>query len=204
MNDQMPGTEGYAENAARLAVQYETLTFEQAAGPFLALIPASSAIILDVGAGTGRDAAALVRRGHRVTAVEPVAEFRAIGQSIHAGVDINWIDDALPELASIAGLGLQFDIVMLQAVWMHFEPEQRSRAMATLSRLLSPSSALLISYRNGPAIYGRRLFPVDAAETRAAASRHGLRPTLHEVRSDALGRPDIEWTYLAFARDPSS
>ena len=45
-----------------------------------ALIPATPSRVLDVGAGTGRDAAALAALGHSVVAVEPTPELRAHGQ----------------------------------------------------------------------------------------------------------------------------
>ncbi|SCG08174.1 hypothetical protein GA0115255_123563 [Streptomyces sp. Ncost-T6T-2b] len=52
-------TAGYAEAADALAVQYEQVTFEDVHRDVLHLLPSAPARILDVGAGTGRDAAAL-------------------------------------------------------------------------------------------------------------------------------------------------
>ena len=81
-------TDGYAENAAALAEQYERLTFEDVHRDMLALFPVEPGRVLDVGAGTGRDAAALSARGHRVTAVEPTRELREHGQRAHARAGI--------------------------------------------------------------------------------------------------------------------
>jgi protein-L-isoaspartate O-methyltransferase len=83
----------------------------------LDVIPAGPAHVLDVGAGSGRDAAALARRGHHVTAVEPSAGFRAEAALRHAGLSIEWIDDGLPGLASLGSRS--YDLVLLSAVWMH-------------------------------------------------------------------------------------
>ena len=55
--------------------------------------------MLDVGAGTGRDAAWLARLGHEVVAVEPSAAMRAEAERRHPAARIRWIDDRLPGLA---------------------------------------------------------------------------------------------------------
>ena len=47
----------YEQNANQLVAQYESLTFEDVHPSILDLLPASGATILDVGAGSGRDAA---------------------------------------------------------------------------------------------------------------------------------------------------
>jgi protein-L-isoaspartate O-methyltransferase len=82
------GSHGYGENATALAQQYESITFEEVHRDVLHLFPSSPSKVLDVGAGSGRDAAALARRGHWVTAVEPTGALRRQGQAIHAGVEI--------------------------------------------------------------------------------------------------------------------
>ena len=59
----MQGTEGYREEAATLVPRYEALVFEDVHREVIHLFPAPPAHVLDVGAGTGRDAAALARAG---------------------------------------------------------------------------------------------------------------------------------------------
>jgi hypothetical protein len=66
------GTEGYAEHAEVLASAWRGISFEDHHRPVLHLIPDAPSRILDVGAGMGRDAAALAAMGHAVLAVEPV------------------------------------------------------------------------------------------------------------------------------------
>ncbi|WP_204324597.1 class I SAM-dependent methyltransferase, partial [Stenotrophomonas maltophilia] len=65
----------------------------------LHLVPAAPVRAIDIGAGTGRDAAALAARGHRVLAVEPTAELLAEARRLHPSALIEWLDDGLPELA---------------------------------------------------------------------------------------------------------
>jgi protein-L-isoaspartate O-methyltransferase len=73
------GTEGYAETADRLVEQYESRTFADVHKSILSLIPTTPCRALDIGAGTGRDAAALAAMGHSVLAVEPTEAMRAHG-----------------------------------------------------------------------------------------------------------------------------
>ena len=70
------GNEGYTEEAAALTRQYESVRFVDVHGPVLHLFPTVPSDVLDIGAGTGRDAAALAGMGHRVVAAEPTAALR--------------------------------------------------------------------------------------------------------------------------------
>jgi SAM-dependent methyltransferase len=79
------GTEGYAEEAEALLVQYEGLAFEHVQRWTLPLIPPGPRRILEIGAGTGRDAAGFAALGHSVVAVEPTAEFRMRAAELHRG-----------------------------------------------------------------------------------------------------------------------
>ncbi|MFD7859817.1 class I SAM-dependent methyltransferase [Streptomyces microflavus] len=93
--------------------------------------------MLDIGAGTGRDAAALAALGHSVVAVGPTAELRGHGQRIHAGSAVEWVDDALPAL-SLHQCSGRFAAVFATAVWMHLDAEERGLAMARIAALLMP------------------------------------------------------------------
>ncbi|WP_329486023.1 class I SAM-dependent methyltransferase [Kitasatospora sp. NBC_01246] len=194
------GTAGYAEAAAELAVQYEEVTFEQVHRELLHLFPGAPSTVLDFGAGTGRDAAALAALGHRVVAAEPTEELRRIGQRIHADSDIRWVDDALPEAAAVTASEERFDLVLLTAVWMHLADRERLLAMAALARLLAPAGRVMLSLRHGPVPPGRRMFDVPADETVALADRHGLTLLTHVTRPDLHARPGVTWTLLAFER----
>ncbi|MBM3645883.1 MAG: class I SAM-dependent methyltransferase [Alphaproteobacteria bacterium] len=62
------------------------------------LLPRAPALVLDVGAGTGRDAAWLASRGLEVVAVEPSGPMLAEGQRLHPSPSIRWISNSLPGL----------------------------------------------------------------------------------------------------------
>ncbi|TDB71748.1 class I SAM-dependent methyltransferase [Actinomadura sp. KC216] len=191
------GTVGYAEAAEVLARQYEGLAFVDVHKDVLHLFPTPASRILDVGAGSGRDAAALARAGHHVVAVEPTDELRAVGERLHASERIEWLADALPDLSALPAT-CDFDMILLSAVWMHLDKHERHTAMGRLATLTAPSARIILTLRHGPVPPGRRMFDVSAEETIANAAAAGLRLVHRSSRQDALGRPDLTWTILAF------
>ncbi|MDT0342839.1 class I SAM-dependent methyltransferase [Streptomyces litchfieldiae] len=194
-----PGAQRYyAESADRLGRQYESVAFEDAHEAFLPFLPPGPATAADIGAGTGRDAAALAARGYAITAVEPVRELRDLARRLHPGPSITWLADSLPALTRLEG---PFDLILVSAVWMHLEETERPRAMARLHDLLAPAGRLLVSLRHGPPPPDRRMFDVSDEETVELARRHGLRLLNHTAGTeDRLGRPEVRWISLVFAR----
>jgi HAD superfamily hydrolase (TIGR01509 family) len=191
------GTAGYAAQAEALLEQYEGVSFEEVHRRVLPLLPPTPAEALDLGAGTGRDAAALAARGYRVTAVEPVAELRELGQRRHADAGIAWVAGSLPLLAGVSG---PFDLIMGTAVWMHLSPVERTRAFERVLELLAPGGTLLLTVRHGPVPAGRRMFEVPDAELLGQAAAAGLRVAHRDERGDLHGRGEVRWSEFGFVR----
>jgi len=79
MSVQVSGTEGYAEEARELFKRYETVPAKEAHRAVLHLIPPAPGNILDIGSGTGRDAAWFAALGHRGTATHINDSARTFG-----------------------------------------------------------------------------------------------------------------------------
>ncbi|MEV7186806.1 class I SAM-dependent methyltransferase [Kitasatospora sp. NPDC093102] len=195
------GTAGYGEAADQLAVQYESVSFAEVHRELHHLYPAPPASVLDVGAGTGRDAAALAALGHRVVAAEPTPELRAVGERLHAGSGVRWVADALPGLPLLVAEGERYDLVLLTAVWMHLAPAERPPAMAALTRLLAPAGRLALTLRHGPVPPGRRMFDLPPEPTITFAAACGLHLLHRATRPDLHGRDGVHWTALLFERE---
>ncbi|RYF42609.1 MAG: class I SAM-dependent methyltransferase [Comamonadaceae bacterium] len=195
MTDPQPlSTAGYSATAEALIPQYESLSFEEVHGAILGWYPSAPCDVLDIGAGTGRDAAALARMGHRVTAVEPTAELRAYGERAHGGLGITWIDDGLPHLPVLRARTQTFDLILLTAVWMHLDAQERRDGMAALAALLRPGGRISFSLRHGPVPEGRRMFDVSAAALAEEAAPHGLASLCVVETPGLFGRADVSWT----------
>jgi SAM-dependent methyltransferase len=200
------GTEGYSNEAADLRERYEAIAFADLHAPVLHLMPEAPCRVLDIGAGTGRDAAAFAALGHAVVAVEPVDEMRSAAMALHPSRSISWLKDGLPELAVTRARGEQFKLIMLTAVWMHLDAQQRQAAMPKVAALLLDGGTMIMSLRHGPVPPGRRMFEVSAAETITLAKPEGLDCVLHgHTQSVESGNRSVgvTWTRLAFAKRSS-
>ncbi|HEY8614601.1 class I SAM-dependent methyltransferase [Phenylobacterium sp.] len=197
------GTDGYAQEAAAAFDRYDALPFEHVHRAALHLFPERPSRVLDIGAGTGRDAGWWVARGARVVAAEPTDELREPARLRHPSPAITWLGDGLAELSAVHALQLTFELVMCTGVWMHLDQAERRRAMRATAPLLGPAGQLSISLRHGPVPEGRRMFEVTGAETRALAAEHGLNCRL-EVDQESIQPSNrnagVTWTYLLFER----
>jgi SAM-dependent methyltransferase len=200
---QVSGTEGYAEEADELFKLYEAISAAHSHRAVLHLIPTAPASILDIGSGTGRDAAWFASQGHRVVAVEPTDAMRIPAMALHPSPAIEWLDDSLPDLALLRARGETFDLVMLSAVWMHLDEAQRRRAMPNLAALIAAGGTVIMTLRHGPVPAGRRMFEVSAEETIELAQAQGLQVVLNvrmESSQEANRIAGVNWTTLAFVK----
>ena len=187
----------YDANAKAAAADYETAEAEDIHGWLLGLLPPARATILDVGAGSGRDAAWLASRGYDVVAVEPSAAMRDEALRRHPGTTVRWIGDTLPVLDTVTRSGLSFDLILLSAVWMHVAPTQRARAFRKLVNLLRPGGLIAITLRHGPGDPERGMHPVSTSELEALARDHGASVQRIVDAPDQLGRTEVRWTQVA-------
>jgi SAM-dependent methyltransferase len=204
MTEHVSGTEGYASEADDLFARYESLAPQDVHRAVLHLLPSAPARVLDIGAGTGRDAAWFAEQGHQVVAVEPTDALRLRAMALHPSPRIAWIDDALPELAVLRARDDQFDLIMMTAVLMHLDADERARALQNLTDLLAPKGLLIMRLRHGPVPPGRRMFDVAAKDVTAVAAPLGLR-CVFEHHGGSLGMQNhsagVTWTTLALIRD---
>jgi SAM-dependent methyltransferase len=197
MAEQAAGTAGYGEQANALIAQYESVGFEDVQRDVLHLFPQQPSRILDIGAGSGRDAGALAQRGHTVVAVEPTRELREDGQRRYCLPNLQWLDDHLPLLQATRKRDQGFDLILLTAVWMHLQVAERHSAMQVISGLLLPAGRVIMSLRHGPVPPGRQMFDVSAAETIELATAFGLHCTYQGEREDMFDRAGVRWSLLA-------
>jgi SAM-dependent methyltransferase len=184
----------YEQNASTLARQYESLSFQDVHGSLLDLLPPPGSTVLDIGAGSGRDAAWLAANGYEVVAVEPSDGMLSEARQRHPSSKIHWLSDSLPDLAKVRRLGLSFDLILLSAVWMHIPPVSRQRALRKLVTLLAPKGRIAISLRLGAPDAGRAMHAVSMEELSSLALQFGLRVVRTTDSPDRLGRSEVSWT----------
>ncbi|MEO5743664.1 MAG: methyltransferase domain-containing protein [Terracoccus sp.] len=119
-------------------------------------LPAAPARVLDVGAGQGTQALRLAAAGHKVTAVEPDHDMRAVftanaarlGPTERARVSLLAFD-----LARLSSHAATHDVVLCHGVLMYL-PESGA-AVAELARRVAPGGLLSIVARNEDAMAWR-------------------------------------------------
>ena len=186
----------YNAKAPTLVRDYEDLLFEEVHAPVLDLLPDPGAHILDMGAGSGRDAAWFAANGYKVLATEPATEMRNLGKALHPSPNIRWLDDALPTQEQVLRSKLTFDLIWLSAVWMHVPPSARARAFRKLVSVMSPGGSMMLTLRQGPTPADRPMEPATAADVEVLARRHGLQTVRSERIPDILGRDGIAWEVI--------
>jgi SAM-dependent methyltransferase len=184
----------YDGHASVQAAVYETIDPARLHSWLTDLLPAAPALVLDVGAGSGRDAAWLARLGHDVVAVEPSAGLRAEAARHHGSTSVRWVADSLPALTGTLRLGLAFDLILLSGVWQHINPNERARALRKLLGLLRPGGVLVVTLRHGLVDAARAMHPVSLAELERLAREFGAMVVRTAETADQLDRPDVTWT----------
>ena len=192
----MPHLVGDA-NAAHLVRKYETVRADALHRCLDGFLSSDSGVLaLDVGAGSGRDAAWLAYKGYGVIAVEPSPKLRAAAKRLHPEATIRWLDDRLPDLSGVIRLGLTFDLVLLSGVWQHTTPAERPRVFRKLISLLKGGGTLALTLRNGPSEPERCMHPVSLEEVERLARQQGATVIRAEEMPDLLGRREVSWTYV--------
>ena len=191
-------TDYYSEHADSFISQYEDLPAEDIHREWSHLVPATKSLILDVGAGSGRDAAWLAKQGHEVVAIEPASLLRKKAQRLHPSPSIQWINDTLPALTETYKLGITFDVILLSAVWIHVPPSDRTRAFRKLANLLKPGGKLVISLRHGESPDKRVMYPCSSAELKNFAKDHLLTVLKETNCQDRMGRTAVNWSTIVF------
>lgn len=186
----------YGAHVEEVSARFEALAADDVHAWLVDLLPPAPAMVLDVGAGAGRDAAWLAGRGLEVVAIEPSGPMLDFARQFHPSPSIRWLSDSLPGLARTMRLGLAFDLILLSGVWMFVAPAERARAFRKLITLLKPGGRLAFSLRMGPPSTEKRMHPASPAEIEALARAHGALVERAAATPDLQGREGLSWTSL--------
>lgn len=190
--------EHYHQHAAQFQAQYDSLVAEEVHADWASLLDSCvPGRALDVGAGSGRDALWLMRKGWQVTAVEPAQGLRERGQRT-TGKQVKWVDTQLPLLSNLERPAEGYDLILLSAVWMHLPQNERPQAFTRLAELLATTGRLIITLRFGPSDPKRPMYDVSVDELRQLAQpqRLELQRLGPEISIDRLQRPEVSWQTL--------
>jgi SAM-dependent methyltransferase len=196
--DSQDAVDYYDQDAQAFALRYDGVTFDSVHTDLADLLPAVGAAVLDIGAGSGRDARALAVRGLNVTAVEPAAAFRQLARNDHR---IAWVDDRLPALSSLRAEDQRFAFILCSAVLMLLPRHQLAPSFAAMAQLLDAGGTLAINIRNPvPGEPAELVHAHSNEDILTAADDAGLSLVRQDTASDALGRQERRWRTFVFSR----
>ncbi len=195
--------EWYEVNADFITEEFEQLEFQQLHATLLNYLPQHPCSILEIGSGSGRDAAGLAELGHKVIAVEPSSALRGRAQLMHQHSRITWVDDKLPELEAVRKLGAHYDVIFLSAVWMHLPYSDRQPSLERILELLKKEGLLYITLRHGPFEMVEGFWDIPDEELVKLIREYGLVEIEQSTEDDLLNRPGVTWTrfVLQYFRD---
>lgn len=192
----------YDKNSDKLTKQYNSLSFQDVHKNILEHLPQNGSI-LDVGCGSGRDAYGLAQMGYDVTAVDPALNMLIKAQENFKHDNITWVNDSMPALDKVKSMNKKFDFILLSAVWMHIEPEDRKEAFKSLKSLLNKDAQMVISLRFGDFHDGRKAIPVSQDEIQTFSDELNIQSqSLLENDADQLNRGDVSWQIMRFQNTP--
>jgi 2-polyprenyl-3-methyl-5-hydroxy-6-metoxy-1,4-benzoquinol methylase len=152
---------------------------------------------LDLGCGSGRDAFWLARdKGFDVVAIDGSEEMIRLARQEKANPAILYMVDVLPGIERVKATGKKFDVVLMSAVWMHLNKDERQILADNLADITNKNALIYISLRDGPSPADRPMFPVSVKEVREIAlSRDMDFEHLGRVE-DRQGRGQVFWEYV--------
>lgn len=192
----------YAKNASSLSTEYQQTSDGHMEALDLAF--AGSRSVLDVGCGTGRDAAYLLKRGKHVIGIDGSEAMLAAARQTFAAAKLD--PEGRLHHAALPDLGIfedaRFDGLLCNAVLMHLPEESLFDTVYSLKRVLRPGGTLLLTIpESRPGIdpkthrdAGGRLYSgLPAAKLQLLFERVGFRLESSEVVDDPLGRDGYIW-----------
>lgn len=193
--------DGYIDDSNFLIQSFEAVSSPDLLSHVLNFIPSSNCRVIEIGAGTGRDAAWLALKGLNVSAVEPMADFREAGKSLHPSPLIEWFDDSLPSLSQIIQQNKTYELALLISVWQHVPKADKLASLTNLHSILEQNGKLIISVRNGPGSINRKCYPTSAKETIVIALQCGFKLIFsYKALSvqESNKKSHVTWTWLVF------
>lgn len=199
---QVKGTIGYSNVVQKYVRATNEVPFDILHKEFLKFIPKEQSLILDLGAGTGRDAYELSLKGHLVLAIEPLIGFRIAGQELYKSENLKWIDDSLPKLKKLEEYNNKVDFALSSSVWHHLNKIEQDKAIKRVSELLKPNGIFAFSLRNGPAGVGTHVFPTNLQRTIIQSKKYDLEPVFEIDNQPSLmkNKENVKWSKLVLKK----
>jgi protein-L-isoaspartate O-methyltransferase len=183
----------YNRNAKQVFEKYQGVDPIKVHASWLGHMPPKPGLALDVGGGSGRDAAWLSQLGWEVVVVEPAIALLQLGQKATETDSVTWINDALPILVKLQEYLHSFSLILVSGVLMHLPHHQRIDSLETLTGLMADNSLLIVTLRQGPDLERREFYQVSSDEIVQFAEKKSLQVEVSDTLADELKRDGVTW-----------
>jgi SAM-dependent methyltransferase len=196
----------YEGEAPNIAATYEAVDFRAVIDRMLSQLPEGGKL-LDVGCGSGRDAAYFLDRGFDVTGTDASKAMIAEAVRHHPELADRLLQHRLPGPLPFADRA--FDVAVAMAVLMHLTEADARRALAELVRVTRPGGIVAYSVsiqRPGLDSDGldnkkRYFLSLSSDEWRALNAPSGLFQVESWESEDLGGRGGIRWATFVSRRE---
>ena len=172
---------------------YESLKTEDVHSSWISSIDFDDKKVLDIGAGSGRDAAYFASKGAQlVVAVDSSYEMLSLAKQKHGDKNIVWVNEFLPNLNSLDTVKLgSFDFILCSAVLMFLDECDQIRSLKTILRLLKVGGTAIITIKSDKG--NNDIFPLTP-QFKKVASEVGASVETISGNIDLLNRNGVTWS----------
>jgi len=163
--------------------------------------------VLELGCGSGRDAAFLKKYGNigTITATDGSPEMLKEAAKLHPFIAGDLKELVLPHgLEALVRAGKRFTGIFSVATLMHLSPEDVEETLRLTDMLLEPAGILFLSVcikRDIPQANDHRVFTIKPDRWwRKQIEEIGLRVVEMKKTGDGLSRPDTQWLNITAVR----
>ncbi|NBF41873.1 MAG: methyltransferase domain-containing protein [Spirochaetes bacterium] len=198
LDDTDPTLAYYETDAARITADYETVDLSATLERIVLRLPPAAGI-LELGAGSGRDAAFLLGRGFEVTVLDGSEAMAERAASLHPELAGRIRVHRLP--APLPFPDEAFDAVLSLATLMHLHRASIADVLTECRRVLRPGGTLAVSVPTerpgldeaGRDDRGRHFTVMDAVAWQRLIRGADFEPVEEWSSADAAGRGGIRW-----------
>ena len=188
----------YEANAAEAVADYEAVDFSSVLQPVLEHLSAG-ARVLEIGCGSGRDAAALLARGCDVTATDASDAMLTQAAARHPELQDRLLRYAVPGPLPFASHS--FDAVIAMALIMHLAFEDIGKAFGEIVRVLKPHGIFAYSVNTervglderGYDDRGRYFTCLSTADWEQLHTEAGFETVSLSKERDLIERTGVSW-----------
>lgn len=191
--------EFYANNAEDYAIRHDSACVEKL-HELICALGTDGRRVLEIGGGSGRDAAFLVRLGYETTYTDGCEEMVAQAVRLHPELASRARCAAFPLSEDDDLLRKQYDLVLCAAVIMHLDDPSFERLVWQVFRLLANGGHLVLSHSRGHqcgkgvrGFCGRLFLERSPASVDRIFQQAGLQTVQVIENADGLSREQITW-----------